>query len=121
MEHRWGHRVCCHIPVRVECAFHGQFGAIAENLSLSGVYLRIGKFGPLPSTILIRFETAIAAPRMRRRIVAHVIRQTPEGIGLEWTDFAPLAIRHHIEASPGSINYVQLVRVLGPTRRKTMV
>jgi hypothetical protein len=110
MEHRWGERKTCQIPVRIEASACGRLGAHIENLSVSGAFLRIQIAETLPPTIFIQFAGKPGGPQRRHRILAFVVRQTVEGIGLEWADFAPLVIRTHLGTTPGAINAMRLIR-----------
>jgi len=95
MEHRWGRRIDCQIPVLVEAIACAPVGARIDNLSLSGAFVRLAILGALPPTVFVQFEPANATPDHRHRISAHVVRRTRDGIGLEWEEFAPIPIRLH--------------------------
>ena len=103
MEHRWGRRVDCHIPVVVETGVHAGVRAQIQNLSLSGAFLEIVALQDLPPTVCVRFEPTNAAPYRRHRILGHVVRQTREGVGLEWTEFAPQVIHLHVALPPAEL------------------
>jgi hypothetical protein len=64
-----------------------------ENVSLSGAFVRT----PVCIPVWSQVEVELDLPRMRRsdrfRVPAYVVRATEEGVGLEWSDFAPRAVR----------------------------
>jgi hypothetical protein len=113
MEHRWGRRVDCQIPVVVEAIAHVRLKAHIRNLSLTGAFLETSTEIGFPPTVCLRFEPASATPYHRHRIWAHVVRQTREGLGLEWTDFAPRLIRLHFALPPEGTH---ITRLMGVTR-----
>jgi PilZ domain len=110
MEHRWGRRVDCQIPVVIEATARARLTAHIRNLSLSGAFLELSTEERLPPTVCVRFEPASATPYHRHRTWAHVVRETREGIGLEWADFAPRVIRLHLALAPEGLQIMQLVR-----------
>jgi len=111
MEHRWGRRVDCQIPVVVETMAHARLKAHIRNLSLSGGFLEVSTATGFPPTVGVQFEPASATPYHRHRIRAYVVRETREGLGLEWADFAPRLIRLHIALPPQGLQILRLLRV----------
>ena len=110
MEHRWGRRVDCQIPVVVEATAYARFTAHIRNLSLSGAFLELATEEGLPPTVCVRFEPAGATPYHHRRTWGHVVRATGEGFGLEWADFAPRVIRLHLALAPEGLQITRLMR-----------
>ncbi len=91
MEHRWGKRCALDIGVRL-CLGSGAVvaGRIA-NASLSGSFVHTA-CRLLPFTrVIVELESG-ARPNTPQRIGAYVVRAAPDGLGLEWCDFAPDAI-----------------------------
>ena len=103
MEHRWGKRVECRIPVLVEAALHGRIVAHATDVSLSGAFLRTRTAHRLRVSIVIEVDLGSAMPDQYRRITGYIVRKTAEGVGLEWIEFAPQAIRSLFEHSGRAI------------------
>lgn len=110
MEHRWGTRMRCQIPVQVEAFAGRRRSAQLENVSVSGAFLRIHITEVLPPTIFLQFSDRRGGLPRRHRILAIVVRQCEGGIGLEWADFAPVAIRVHLGLAPSAINTMRLIR-----------
>jgi hypothetical protein len=111
MEHRWGRRIDCQIPVVVEAIAHARLTAHMRDLSLSGGFLEISTEVGFPPTVCVQFEPASVTPYRRHRIRAYVVRQTREGLGLEWADFAPRLIRLHIALAPQGLQIMRLMPV----------
>jgi hypothetical protein len=97
MEHRWGRRIDCRIPVVIEAVACAPVSAQINNLSLSGAFVRLSIPEYFPPTIFVRLQPPNATLDHPHRIIAYVVRRTREGMGLEWDDFAPHAIRLHFE------------------------
>jgi hypothetical protein len=108
MEHRWGQRVDCQIAVVVEAMGHGRLKAQIRNLSLTGAFLEISTEIGLPPSVCVRFGPPSATPYHRHRICAYVVRQTHEGIGLEWADFAPRLIRLHFALPSANLTRLKI-------------
>jgi hypothetical protein len=93
MEHRWGHRVDLQIPMLAELGAHSPVRAHTVNVSLSGAFLRTAIVAVRPVPCFVEFELAGIQPNERHRILAHVVRQTQDGVGIEWAEFAPRVVR----------------------------
>jgi hypothetical protein len=93
VEHRWGERIAVQIPVVVAWAGVTRFRALTETVSLSGALLRCATIDQIPAAVFVQFESPNLHRLQQRRLLAHVVRQTSECIGLEWAEFAPLVIR----------------------------
>src|SRR5690348_389123 len=93
MEHRWGRRVPTGIVVRLD----GRPGILAEgrlrDASLSGGYVEGVPSVPLLTCIQVELEGGQRNRREPDRVRAHVVRSDSSGVGLEWAEFAPGAIR----------------------------
>jgi hypothetical protein len=89
MEHRWGKRVTLSLAVKLRTrSGHVTPGRI-ENASLSGAFVRTSPGFPPFAHVLLEIE---GTPVKSQPIDAYVVRVTPEGLGLEWAEFAPPAI-----------------------------
>jgi hypothetical protein len=92
IEHRWGERIRVHIPVQVSAdALTGIAGCV-EDLSLSGARMKADADLRLHSLI----EVSIKLPPPSQGaavVVAHVSRKLKEGVGVEWCQFAPSAVK----------------------------
>lgn len=93
MEHRLGTRVRTSLPVRViRARIALAFGSML-NASLSGAYVETST--PLP--LLARIDV-VCGPVCADRahcpgVPAYVTRVEPNGVGVEWLEFAPAMIR----------------------------
>jgi hypothetical protein len=90
--HRWGQRISVDIPVRVAAsslpAIHGQL----KNLSLSGALMETDLELPLHAYIAI----TVKLPGMgdsATTVMARVIRQLKDAVGVEWCEFAPTTVK----------------------------
>ena len=107
MEHRWGVRTRVDIAVRLAGNSLTVLDGRLVNVSLSGAFITLG----CPVNPLSRLDIQIlAAPGMRHtslKIPACVIRRGPNGIGVEWCEFACPAVREVLRAAvpfPGLIH-----------------
>jgi hypothetical protein len=91
VEHRWGDRIAIEVQVLVETASKTTFRGLTGDVSSSGIFIR----GVLPFPLLgsVYVELDDLRSRRRPRVRAHVVRQTEDGIGLEWDEFGPRPIR----------------------------
>jgi hypothetical protein len=99
MEHRWGQRIDVAIPVRLYASTHaGENDGQLANLSLTGgwidVHIEVRRF----STMQLLFELPEPSMIGPHLVNAYVARQTEDGIGLEWCEYAPRAVVHLIRA-----------------------
>lgn len=89
---RWGQRIEVDIPVKVAAhaspAIHGHL----KNLSLSGALMGTDHELPLYAYIEISIKPSEAA-RSAVRVMARVTRNSKDGVGVEWCEFAPSAVR----------------------------
>jgi hypothetical protein len=89
MEHRWGKRVTLSVAVRLRTHSGHAIPGRIENASLSGAFVRTSPDFPPFAHVLLEIE---GAPVKSQPIDAYVVRVTPEGLGLEWAEFAPPVI-----------------------------
>jgi hypothetical protein len=92
MERRWGNRVMLDERVRISRDGVVIGFATLHEASVSGGFVRT----PLLVRNLTRIEIEIAPTRARkdptRCVEAFVVRQCPEGFGVEWCEFGPAVI-----------------------------
>ena len=89
---RWGQRIPVDIPIQVAAhaspAIHGRL----KNLSLSGALMETNHELRLHAYI----EISIKLPETGRsamRIMARATRKLKDGVGVEWCEFAPSAVK----------------------------
>ncbi len=89
MEHRWGRRIEMKLPVQLIIASLGPVHARIEDVSISGAFVRTA-----PLALGLGLDVILRRSRGhgRERIAAHVVRQTRDGVGIEWYDIAPRLI-----------------------------
>jgi hypothetical protein len=93
MDHRWGRRVQVDFPVRVaahRCAVRD--GRLID-LSVSGALIE----ADLDARVLSRVQVTLLLPTYANHdaptVEAYVARKHGHGIGIEWCEFAPGAVR----------------------------
>lgn len=107
MEHRWGRRVATSVVVRLEVRLDARPGVLTSgrlrNASLSGGYVE--GVAPLPVMTCVHVELEWGSGKREKtgRVRAHVVRSDSGGLGVEWADFAPAAIRTLISACDNRI------------------
>jgi hypothetical protein len=84
MEHRWGERFPVRAAVRLHCAKWDAAGYL-KDASLSGAFVH--------TRLLVAPWTQVEIALLGVRIEAYVVRVTADGLGVEWAEFAPSAIR----------------------------
>jgi hypothetical protein len=84
MEHRWGERISVRADVRLHCAKWDAAGHL-KDASLSGAFIHTRLLVPAWSQIELELSG--------ERIAAFVVRVTSDGLGIEWSEFAPRVIR----------------------------
>jgi hypothetical protein len=98
MEHRWGWRVSMDELARVSDERGPVSAARLRDLSTSGAFLEIApEFVPL-SFVEVQFAIERRGRRLVESVPAHVVRVTPEGIGVEWNEFNPPAVARLLHA-----------------------
>lgn len=87
MEHRWGQRYALDRMVSLRAgAWH--VPARLMNISTSGAYLLCA----VPDASVVRIRVQFRQELSSTRLVAYVVRRTRDGIGVEWSEFAPEAV-----------------------------
>jgi len=95
MEHRWGHRLSTHIPVRLRCLQALDSGCrclgCVENVSASGALIRT-ELGICPSATIVVETLSPALGMQERELPACVIRAGEAELAVEWTELASTAV-----------------------------
>ena len=100
MEHRCGTRVPMTISIHLVLPSR-TVRARVENVSLSGAFVRVVERIPEQAQLVVECAeqaTGLASPW---QVPAHVVRETPAGIGVEWCSFAPWAISSLLRRNAG--------------------
>ena len=84
MEHRWGERMPARATVRVHCAKWDAAGQI-RDASLSGAFVH--------TRLQVAAWTHVEVELSGARIAAFVVRVATDGLGIEWSEFAPRPVR----------------------------
>jgi hypothetical protein len=92
MEHRWGKRSAFDIGVRLRLGSGAVDTGRLVNASLSGAFVRTGHCLPAFTRVVVELDSGAARQSPPQRIPAYVVRVAPDGVGLEWSEFAPPAI-----------------------------
>jgi hypothetical protein len=92
--------------VRFEAPPHAPTTGRLRDVSLSGAYVEGVPFLPILSQVTLDLERLEGDRRALNRVAAHVVRNETGGVGLEWDEFAPEAVRTLIAASEESIGRV---------------
>jgi hypothetical protein len=115
MEHRWGERFPVALAVRLSYVappallgipsavlrLHSGATTILEsrltNASVSGALLNTDVRLPVFCHVVLEFEVARRSGVTRQRVPAYVVRHAPDGLGVEWQEFAPRPIVNLLE------------------------
>jgi len=92
LEHRWGERFAANLHILITTDVISSAAATLRNVSLSGALIQTGVDLRLRSLVSIRFELPIES-RRSTLIQAHVVRKGRDGVGVEFCDFAPRAVK----------------------------
>jgi hypothetical protein len=98
MDHRWGWRLRVDLTARVGDAAGEMRAARLRDVSVSGAFLETAA-RPVAFTC-IDVELRTHRGGCSRALAAHVVRTTPEGIGVEWDEFAPTTVSRLMETYP---------------------
>jgi PilZ domain len=97
VEHRWGERVPVSIPVRVAAQTLVGIGGRLKNISLSGALMRANVELRLNSVIDISIK--LPSPATGDAVImAHVTRKANQDVGIEWSEFAPTAVKEWLRS-----------------------
>ncbi len=97
IEHRWGERLHGEFPTVITAAAGSGVarGGIIGNLSLSGALIKT-LFGCRRHALIevkIKMPAGVVGDAI---LVAHVIRTSSDGLGIEWAEFAPQMLRRFL-------------------------
>jgi hypothetical protein len=94
MEHRCGYRRSVNVAVILRTRGGVAGKAVVSDVSASGALVTTSLPVATHVVIFVQFEVAQADGRRRRvNIEAEVVRLTSSGFAVEWTEFAPEAVR----------------------------
>ncbi|HUN71882.1 MAG TPA: PilZ domain-containing protein [Steroidobacteraceae bacterium] len=93
MEHRWGERVSVRTTVELSCGSLPPVCGYLENLSSSGALVRTDGPRPPRGPVSVIMREGDFGRRRPARVAAYVVRETANGVGIEWCEFAPRAVR----------------------------
>jgi hypothetical protein len=93
MEHRWGERFAVRMTVELSSGSSPPVAGTMENVSASGAFVRTQERGPPRGPVAVILRREIAHRLRSARLAAYVVRETESGVGIEWCQFAPRAIR----------------------------
>jgi hypothetical protein len=92
-ESRWGERVKVDIPVHMSIDASAGIGGCIRNVSLSGALVNADVDLSLHSLVEVSIQMHAEPPRIEA-VKAYVSRKVDDGVGVEWCEFAPRAVKH---------------------------
>lgn len=96
MEHRWGERVPVRQTVQLACGASPPVAGVLENVSSSGAFVHTQGRGPPRGPVDVILQQGGLGGSRFVRLPAYVVREAENGVGIEWCEFAPRAIRELI-------------------------
>jgi PilZ domain len=93
MEHRWGERFAVSMTVELSSGSSPPVTGSLENVSASGAFVRINQRGPPRGPVVVILRQEGSGRTRSGRLAAYVVRETEGGVGIEWCQFAPRAVR----------------------------
>ena len=100
MEHRCGYRLTstAEVWIRTPQGISGR--AQLRNISASGALLRTLVPVALHTQIFVRLPAGmLRGGRDQQWVSAHVVRNSDDGVGVEWTEFSPDIVNHLIRST----------------------
>jgi len=91
-ESRWGARVKVDIPVHVSSDILSRTGGRIKDVSLSGALVNADAELGLHSLIQVSIQMP-STPQRVEAVMAYVSRKVNDGLGVEWCEFAPRAVK----------------------------
>jgi hypothetical protein len=91
-ESRWGERVKVNIPVHVSNDASAGIGGRIRNVSLSGALVNADVDWGLHTLVEMSIQVQATPPRVEA-VKAYVSRKVDDGVGVEWCEFAPRAVK----------------------------
>jgi hypothetical protein len=103
MEHRCGTRYVVDVPVyvRTRNAALSSAGRLCE-ISITGGFVETVMPAPPLSYIAIQVVTDEKLPRELLFLEGQVVRRDPQGLGIEWNEYAPRLVQHLTESARAS-------------------
>jgi hypothetical protein len=92
MEHRWGKRFPLNAAVKLRLRTGAVVAGGIANASLSGAFVQTTSRLPIYTYVLLELDSDGAQQSGPECIPAYVVRAAPDGVGLEWSEFAPPAV-----------------------------
>ena len=92
MEHRWGKRFPLNAAVKLRLRTGAVVVGRIVNVSPSGAFVHAASRLPIYTYVLLELDSDGARQSGPECISAHVVRAVLDGVGLEWSEFAPPAI-----------------------------
>jgi hypothetical protein len=96
MEHRLGSRVPVRETVRVRTAEGELDEAVMTDISLSGAFVQARIHPPNLAPVYVTLADSRRPPSGGAVVKAQVVRNSAEGFGIEWWQFAPAAIMKRV-------------------------
>ena len=94
MEHRCGNRRTATAQVLIKRPDGISATAQLCNISASGAFLQTHLPAPLHAIVAVGFSGKVLPERAPRQwISAHIVRQSDDGVAVEWTEFSPEVVR----------------------------
>ena len=103
VEHRWGKRVPLDLMVTLDWGVAKGVAGRLRDASLSGGYVEGVRLIPLWAEVCVDFPGVCGSQAASNRVTGNVVRSEPDGIAVEWTEFAPPAVRRIIDAFDRSV------------------
>lgn len=114
MEHRWGERVLVQLSVELSCGAAAPVVGLLDNVSSSGAFVRTEVRLPRGPVEVALVRTGTGRESFPR-LPAYIVRESELGVGIEWCEFAPRAVRELMGRGRGSAARTRRRRV--PARR----
>lgn len=103
MEHRWGKRVPLDLTVTLDWGVSKGLAGHLRDVSLSGGYIEGVRLIPLWAGVYVELQGLTGKQGEWDRVKGYVVRSEPNGVALEWADFAPRAVRRLVAAFDRSV------------------
>jgi hypothetical protein len=102
MEHRWGKRAPIRMIVELECEPHGREplsgSGCVRDVSVSGAFIETNLPIPPLAAVRMTFQSLTRGRLTRYSIPGFVMRSDAEGIGIEWSELAPVKVVQMLKA-----------------------
>ncbi|HJS92476.1 MAG TPA: PilZ domain-containing protein [Steroidobacteraceae bacterium] len=93
MEHRWGERVSVRLTVELSCGAAAPVAGLLENVSSSGAFVRTHGCRLPRGAVEVALVRGGTDSKSLVRLPAYIVRENDVGVGIEWCEFAPRAVR----------------------------